>query len=188
MGITPAKQQSLHKSILERDVEKARGILEANPQLLDQESFPGATMNALISAVWRGDFEMTKMLVALDADVNLMINGGHKAVYWCAIRGRSEILKHLCDHTNVIYEVADMKGFTALDHAVVNGHYEVARYLHCDKNVKLKSFEFYELEKDRFYGAEVDFANFLDHLKNGQESCEFIFMKVEKKARKLFFF
>jgi ankyrin repeat protein len=111
----------LHKSILEREVAKAPRILEAKPQLFDQEFFPGAMMNALISAVWRGDFELTKMLVSLDADVNLMINGGHKAVYWCAFRGRSEILKHLSEHTNVIYEVADIKGFTALDHAVVNG-------------------------------------------------------------------
>jgi ankyrin repeat protein len=168
----------LHDAILEKNVFKAEKILDAAPEILNEASFKDSPMNPLIRACWGNDLQMVIMLCNRGANVNAMINNGHKPVYWCAIRSRLEILRYLIEDRKATYEVADMKGFTIIDHAIANGHYTVAKYLH-DKGLRYKSLDFYLLEKDRFYGAQVDFARFLDCLETGALTNEYIFMKTE---------
>ena len=48
-----------------------------------------------------------------------------------------------------------------------------------NKGLRVKSLEFYQLEKDKFFEHEVDFENILHHLSIDAPTCEDIFMKVE---------
>jgi len=107
-----------------------------------------------------------------------MVNMGHKPVYWAAIRDRFEILRYLIEEKEAVYEVADMKGFTVLDHAIVNGNYDITKYLY-DKGLRFKSLDFYQLEKDRYFQFEVDFESVIEHVVAGKTSCKLIFRKIE---------
>ena len=107
-----------------------------------------------------------------------MVNLGHKAVYWASIRDRYDILLYLIEEKGAIYEVADMKGFTVLDHALVNGNYKVSKYLY-DRGLRFKSLDFYQLESDRFFQAEVDFESVIEYIIAGKEECKLVFRTVE---------
>jgi len=107
-----------------------------------------------------------------------MVNSGHKPIYWAAIRDRFEILRYLIEEKEAVYEVADMLGFTVLDHAIVNGNYDISKHLY-DKGLRFKSLDFYQLEKDRYFQFEVDFESVIEHIVAGKTSCKLIFRKVE---------
>jgi len=173
----------LYDAVEERDIIKAEKILDRFPEIINEPGFKDAKLNPLIRAVWGGDMEMVKFLCRRGAEVNCMINSGHKPVYWAAIRNRFEILRYLIEEKNAIYEVADMKGFTVLDHAVINGNYEIAKYLY-DKGLRFKSLDFYELEKDRFFQFEIDFTSVMEHIIAGKEECKLVFRKIEPETFK----
>merc|ERR1712139_703596 len=114
------------------------------------------------------------MLTARGANLNMMVNNGHKAVYWAAIRDRLSILKFLISQ-KAVYEVADMKGFTCLDHAIVNGNYETAKFLY-ESGLRIKSLDFYNLESERYFEHYIDFPHFIQSLESGAETCENIWL------------
>lgn len=54
-----------------------------------------------------------------------LVDNGYTALIWCCIRNREEILDWLLEQ-EVALEVCDSDGFTALDHAIIQGHYKIA--------------------------------------------------------------
>jgi len=177
MGNVDARGK-LYDAVEAKNIEKAEKILDKFPNIINEPGFEDAKLNPLIRAVWGGDFEMVKFLCRRGAEVNCMVNSGHKPVYWAAIRDRFEILRYLIEEKEAVYEVADMKGFTCLDHAVVNGNYDIAKYLY-DKGLRFKSLDFYQLEKDRYFQYEIDFESFMEHIIEGKDSCKLIWREIE---------
>lgn len=164
------------------DSQNVEKMLLEDISLLETSFRPLGTLNGLVLAVWRGNLEITKIFVKLGADVNVSVNNGHRPVFWCAIRDRLNILKFLVEDAEADIFLSDAQGFTPLDQAIINGNYEVARYLK-NKGLRLKSLDFYNLECEKFFDWEVDFENVLQHLHEDKETCEDIFMKSEQKTQ-----
>lgn len=57
-----------------------------------------------------------------------IVNDGNSGLIWAAIRSRKMILEELL-HRGADLTITDSLGFTALDHAVINGNYEEALLL-----------------------------------------------------------
>ena len=108
------------------DIELTEKILDQYPNIIDEAFNSDTKMNPIVIATWRGYLTIVKNLVKRGADVDVMINGGHRPVFWCAIRDRYEILEYLLENTKADIFRADMQGHTPLDHAITNGNYECA--------------------------------------------------------------
>jgi ankyrin repeat protein len=110
------------------------------------------------------------------------VNDGYTALIWAAIRARENILAFLLNKKADIY-LCDKHGFTALDQAVVNGHYNSALMLKqavlCSVNQGLlvKSPDFYELKKDIFVGFRVNLKEFIDKLNQEADSVDQLWVK-----------
>lgn len=128
MGIKNAKPK-LFDAIERESVMEVEMLLDKYPQLLNESFFEDGVFNCVIRAAWRGDVKMLKMLHKKGADLNLGVNDGYAPVMWTAIRGKQKAMRYLVEKGKVNLEICDSEGLTPLDNAVVNGHYEIARYL-----------------------------------------------------------
>ena len=72
---------------------------------------------------------MTTVLTSIrEVAACYLVNGGNSGLIWAAIRCRRQILEELLRRGADI-TVTDELGFTALDHAVINGNYDEALIL-----------------------------------------------------------
>ncbi len=73
---------------------------------------------------------------------------------------------------NIKIDICDKDGFTALDIAIIFGHYNCALPLY-QAGIALKSIEFYQTRRDHFAGMEIDFEVFLALIKSQEEHTDY---------------
>lgn len=118
------------------------------------------------------------------------VNGGNSGLIWAAIRCRRQILEELLRRGADI-TVTDELGFTALDHAVINGNYDEALILKravifiLPQGLRPKSADFYALKEERFVNFRVNVPQFLERLALEAPDNPEIFEKKPPKRPKL---
>ena len=177
MGAGNAKEKLFHAIECE-DLLMAEKILDRFPNVLNEGMHKEGVLMPITRAVWRGDAKMTQLLLNRGANPDATHNNGHTALTWAAIRDRHECMNLLLKHNANIY-TCDSEGFTPLDHAVINGNYPGARMLK-QAGLHPKSFDFYELRKEKFVRVKVDLNKFLGALNNDLESLEHYDIWVQK--------
>lgn len=119
-------QESIHDAALKGDVETARRMLDANPQLINTRNKLGKT--PLHQSLTGGNDEIINLLIEHGADVNAQDNTGltplHIAAWW-SVTTRAKIL---IDHgANV--RATDKFGDTPLHTAAMHGRGKMCLFL-----------------------------------------------------------
>ena len=119
-------EESIHDAALKGDVETARRMLDANPQLINVRNKLGKT--PLHQSLTGGNDEIIKLLIERGADVNAQDNTGltplHIAAWW-SVTARA---KKMIDHgANV--NATDKFGDTPLHTAAMNGRGKMCQFL-----------------------------------------------------------
>lgn len=168
-----------NKQLIEQVLSQYKG---KKVDLLNAPFDKTTEMTPLLRAVWRGNEELTKWMLDQGADVNvrgklmlIAVRDGNTALIWAAIRGREKIVSLLLSRGADIY-LCDKHGFTALDHAVINGNYKEALVLH-KAGLRPKSLDFYELKKDIFVCYKVNVKEFIEKLEADVPKLENVFEK-----------
>lgn len=105
----------------------------------------------------------------------IIVNDGNTALIWAAVRSRIAIISILLQNSADL-SITDIHGFTALDHAIINGNYPEALLLK-KAGLRHKSIDFYELKKDIFVFYKVNIQEFLDRLEDQCPQMEQVFEK-----------
>jgi uncharacterized protein len=128
-------KSKLYDAVERENLTDIQKVLAVKPELLDESFDSKSTMNALLRSVWRGNLEIVRWLLDHGADINkrgrlvsYSVNDGNSALIWAAVRARKLILEELL-YRGADITVTDSVGFTALDHAIINGNYEEAYIL-----------------------------------------------------------
>ncbi|MCC6796201.1 MAG: ankyrin repeat domain-containing protein [Candidatus Hydrogenedentes bacterium] len=119
-------EESIHDAALKGDVETARRMLDANPQLINERNKLGKT--PLHQSLTGGNDEIIKLLIERGADVNAQDNTGltplHIAAWW-SVTARAKILIDHGANVNAI----DKFGDTPLHTAAMNGRGKMCQFL-----------------------------------------------------------
>jgi uncharacterized protein len=108
--------------------EITRCILSV-PQPIDAQDASGNT--ALMGVSFKGDINIARLLIEHGADVNKTNFNKGSALIFASTFGRIELVKLLLDHGADKYQ-KDEKGFTAFDHAKMQGIESVLTLLQTD--------------------------------------------------------
>ena len=149
MGSSIVKDK-LHESILSCNKKLASEILDKHPELLDEICMPEET-TPLAFAVTKNQVEMVRFLMSRKADADIKLHDGETAMLIASQLGHLESLQVLFGRHAETND-CDAEGNTALDLAVLGGHYHCAAFLY-SKGMNLKNKELYE-ERLRSRGQE----------------------------------
>ena len=83
--------------------------------------------NALLYSIQDGYFEITQLLLGLNADVNVTdYKNHHTPIMYALIKGDIKTAKLLLDNPNIDLNICDKNGCSALFYAIHNKHLEIA--------------------------------------------------------------
>ncbi len=117
--------KNLFDAVQDRDMDRVRALLRANPQAVHSTDHRGATP-LHYTALW-GYPELTKLMLDKGAKVNAVQRQGNTALHWAATCGHDSVVKVLLDHGADI-RAENANGKTALHSAVCIGElYEPSR-------------------------------------------------------------
>lgn len=128
MGQTFAKEKLFH-DIDAGNLANTRYALNEYPQLVNEYMDSYENVLPLTRAILNKNLEMFELLVSLKADVNKKIASGYSPIFFACQKGDTRILTALVEKYKCDLFVADNKGYTPLDIAIVNGYYNCALYL-----------------------------------------------------------
>lgn len=122
--------EAIHYAALSGDVEKAKALLKANPDLVLSKDSAGHT--PLIEAALWGYRDMAELLLANKADVNAKDSEGETPLHWAMYREHLRMAKLLLDnHAEV--NSRDKYGGTPLREAAVMGESILVEFLLANK-------------------------------------------------------
>ena len=155
MGQTFAKEKLFH-DIDAGNITNTSYILEKYPNLVNKYLDAQQNVLPLTKAILNKNFEMFELLITFKADVNKKTANGYAPIFYACMRGDNRILQCLVEQHGCDIFVADSKGFTPLDIAIINGYYNCSLFLK-RKGLRPKSIDFYALNKEKFVDYEIDF-------------------------------
>ena len=101
----------IHVKAQEGDLTSVKGLLEADPSLLETRDAAGST--PLITACAGGNIDVVKYLVSKGADIHAGDNEDSRAIHLAGVSGNVEVIWYLLDH-GVKVDQPDENGMTAL--------------------------------------------------------------------------
>jgi ankyrin repeat protein len=120
------KPEELFQAVKDGKIEKVRTILDMKPDLLEAKKENG--MTAIHEAVYAGNLEMVKVLVARNANINAKKEGGYTPLHIAAQKGNNDICMFLVK-SKARANLTDDFGVTPAKAAESNGHRELAKQL-----------------------------------------------------------
>jgi ankyrin repeat protein len=127
MGLKLAKEKLFH-SVDANNMADVRIVLDKYPALANEYFDEQKTSLPITRACWLGRKEMVELLLERGADPKAPIKNGFNALFVAAQRGHAEIISLLIARGSPV-DIADDRGFSPLDIALVYGFYNAALVL-----------------------------------------------------------
>jgi ankyrin repeat protein len=121
MGLKLAKEKLFH-SIDSNNFSDVKYVLDKYPGLINEYFDNEKSSLPLTRACWLGKKEMAELLLERGADASMPVRNGFNAIFVSAQKGRTEVIELLAQKGSPV-DVADNRGFTPLDIAIINGYY-----------------------------------------------------------------
>ncbi len=127
MGLQLAKEKLFH-SVDANNMADVKIVLDKYPSLVNEYFDDEKTSLPITRACWLGKKEMVELLLERGADPKAPIKNGFNTLFVAAQRGHAEIIGLLIAR-GLSIDVADDRGFSPLDIAIVYGFYNAALVL-----------------------------------------------------------
>jgi len=127
MGLKLGKEKLFH-SVDANNKADVQIVLDKYPSLVNEYFDEQKTSLPITRACWLGKKEMVELLLDRGADPKLPTKNGFNALFTAAQRGHADIISLLIARSCPV-DVADDRGLTPLDIAIVYGFYNAALVL-----------------------------------------------------------